>query len=128
MFAPFAGPPFNLTFFETFFTCVIGGSICSAICFFFSKVIILKINKFKIRNTKFERKKKFTKTNKLIVKSKLKLGRVGICFWAPFFLSVPFGSAIVAKFYSKKKGTFFLIFIGMNINALIMTSIAYLIL
>ena len=42
-----------------------------------------------------------------------------------FFLSVPLGSMIVAKFYSKKKGAFLLVFFGMNINALVMTTFAY---
>ena len=128
MFAPFAGPPFNLSFFETYLSCVIGGTTSAAIFFLFSKVIIYKLNRFKHNRLKFKNKKKvFTKTNKFIVKIKMKSGILGICFWAPFFLSVPLGSAIVAKFYGKKRGSFFLVFIGMNINAFIMTSIVYLI-
>ena len=41
-------------------------------------------------------KKKFTRINKLIVRIKLRIGIYGIAFWAPLFLSIPIGSAVVA--------------------------------
>jgi hypothetical protein len=59
---------------------------------------------------------------------KMKLGIYGICFWVPFFFSVPLGSIIVAKFYGKLNQTFPLIVLGMAINAAITTFITYAIL
>jgi hypothetical protein len=52
---------------------------------------------------------------------------LGICFWAPFFLSVPIGSFIVAKFYGHEKNTFLLVVLGMLLNATITTFLAYVI-
>ena len=72
-------------------------------------------------------KPKFTKTNKFIVFCKRKFGMYVICFWAPFFLSVPLGSIVVAKFYGKLRPTFLYISLGMAINAGITTFLAYVI-
>ena len=38
---------------------------------------------------------------------KRSVGIIGIAFWAPFFLSIPLGSIITAKFYGDNKNTFF---------------------
>ena len=72
-------------------------------------------------------KKKFTRMNKFIVKIKGSLGIVGISFWAPFFLSIPIGSIVTAKFYGENKKTYPLIIVGMFINGFATTGIAYLI-
>lgn len=63
----------------------------------------------------------------MIIHLKHKLGIYGICFWAPFFLSIPIGSIIAAKFYGKLKKTYPLIVIGMCINAMLMCLMAYII-
>lgn len=118
MFAPFGGIPFELTFLETFFAALLGG-ITSSFVFYFSANYFLK------KSNKKEKAKVHTKTNKFIVKLKSKTGRIGICFWAPFFLSIPIGSIITAKFYGKFQSTFLLILIGMALNSLIMTTLAY---
>ena len=125
MFAPFAGIPFDLSFLETYFCCVIGGTLSSGFFFLFGKYLSLKLNQIKKERSRDKKKRVHTRINKLIVRTKLNIGVVGICFWAPFFLSVPIGSIIVAKFYSKKRGAFLLVFFGMNINALVMTTFAY---
>lgn len=72
-----------------------------------------------------QRKKKFTRMNKFVVRIKRTLGIVGTSFWAPFFLSVPLGSIITAKFYGHHKKTFPLIILGMFINAALTTGLAY---
>ncbi|MAO32027.1 MAG: hypothetical protein CL824_00840 [Crocinitomicaceae bacterium] len=123
MFAPFTGPALELSFIETYLICVIGGTVSSFFFFYFSRYLMIKLKSY--RGKKLKTKKVFTKTNKFVVWIKLKFGIIGICFWAPFFFSVPLGSIIVAKFYGKKKAAFFLIFLGMNINAFITTSLAY---
>ena len=64
--------------------------------------------------------------NRFIVKLKSKLGIIGISFWAPFFLSIPIGAIVVAKFYGKEKKTYPLMCLGTLINGLATTSIVYL--
>ena len=61
-----------------------------------------------------------------LIQLKQKLGMYGLCFWGPFFLSVPVGSIVVAKFYGKLKKTFPLIVLGMAINAFVTSALAYL--
>lgn len=135
MFTPFGGPPLGLSFIETYIAAVAGGIFGAAVFYFPSDYFILKAEQKKHtkrhealrKGEAYIEKKKFTKTNKFIVKIKMKLGIVGISFWAPFFLSVPIGSIVVAKFYGKEKITFALICAGMSLNALVTTGLAYLI-
>lgn len=135
MFAPFGGPKMGLTIWETYFACVAGGIFGAAFFFYFSELLMKYSHKKKVaKNEALERqglpivkKKKFTKTNRFIIKTKRSLGIYGICFWAPFFLSVPIGSIIAAKFYGKLKKTFPLIVLGMFINATVTCLLAYLI-
>lgn len=122
-------------FLETFLAAFAGGTFGAAIFYFFSEFMMKYAHNRKVKKQEELKrqgiiaipvKKKFSKTNTFIIRIKQKLGIYGICFWAPFFLSVPIGSIIVAKFYGKQHKTFPLIVLGMAINSLIMTSIAYL--
>ncbi len=134
MFAPFAGNGMGLPFWETFLAAFAGGTFGSAVFYFFSELVMKISHNQKVKkHEELERKgiaipvkKKFSKTNKFIIRIKHKLGMYGICFWAPFLLSVPIGSIVVAKFYGKLHKTFPLVILGMAINSLVMTSIAYL--
>ena len=133
MFAPFGGPHLKLTFFETYLACA-GGAIFSASIFYFSAEYFLKRARQK-RHANSEKakaegkilipKKNFTYTNKFIVRIKKSLGIIGTCFWIPFFLSIPLGSIVTAKFYGKKKKTFPLMLVGIFLNALITTTMSY---
>lgn len=135
MFAPFTGSGLGLSFWETYFTSVAGGSISAAFFYFSSELIIKyshakkvrKIEELERKNLPIPYKKKFTRTNRFIIRLKRTLGIYGICFWGPFFLSVPIGSILAAKFYGKLKKTYPLIVLGMFINATITTILAYLI-
>lgn len=135
MFTPLSGPWLNLTFFETYFASVAGGIFGAAVFYFAAEGFIHRAHRNKVakrleaenKGEVYLEKKKFTRTNRFIVSIKRKLGIIGICFWAPFFLSIPLGSIITAKFYGKKKITFVLICLGMFINAIATTGIAYLI-
>ena len=135
LFAPFAGVPLGLHFYETYFAAVAGGTVSSAFFYFgsgrlmlyFKKRAELKNNKLAASGKKIKEKKKFTRSNKFIAQLRRKLGKVGICFWAPFFLSVPIGSIIAAKFYGGDKNTFLFIAFGMLLNGAITTFLAYVI-
>lgn len=134
MFAPFTGSGMGLPFWETYLASVAGGTFGSAIFYFASEFFIAYTHKRKMqkqeealaKGLEIVKKKRFTKTNRLIITLKRRLGIYGLCFWAPFLLSVPLGSIVVAKFYGKLKKTFPLIIIGMGINAMIMCALAYL--
>lgn len=133
MFAPFTGSALGLPFWETYLASVAGGSFSAVIFFFFSDFIIKYSHKRKVKKRlaleksgqEVKRKKIFTRTNRAIIRTKRRLGIIGICFYAPFFLSVPVGSIVAAKFYGKLKKTFPLIILGLVVNAMITTSLAY---
>ncbi len=135
MFAPFTGWALGLAFIETFLICAIGGSMSAAFFFYSAGAIMRRTQKRKIEARKkalhdgipYIEKNKFTWMNKNIVKLKRSIGVYGICFWAPFFLSVPVGSVITAKFYGHLKQAYPLVVIGMFLNSFLMTSLAYLI-
>lgn len=134
MFAPFSGPLWKLSFLETYFACVAGGIVSAAIFYFSAEFFMIRSHKKKVEKEKAMiakgiqpvRKRKFTPMNKFVVKIKRSLGIIGTSFWAPFFLSVPIGCIVTAKFYGHHKKTFPLIILGMFINAAVTTAIAYL--
>lgn len=135
LFTPFAGPASGLSFFETYFSCV-AGAIFSAAFFYFASEFFMRrsikkrAKKVRLANEKglkLVEKKKFTKTNKFIVNIKRRFGIYGVSLFAPLFLSVPIGTIITAKFFGHLKETFPLILVGMFINGLITTGLAYII-
>lgn len=134
LFAPFGAPHAGLNFIETYLSCISGAIFCAIIFYFSAEFFMIRAHKkrklliqqAKDKGIELKRKKAFTKTNKLIVKMK-RLGIIGICFYAPFFLSVPVGSIISAKFFGKDKRTFPLIVLGIGINGLLTTGLAFII-
>jgi hypothetical protein len=133
MFAPFAGPHIGLPYYGTYLAAFLGGSIGSAVFYFASDFFMEWTHKRKMKKElnliqqgiTVPKKRKFTKTNRIIISLKMKMGKYGICFWAPFLFSVPLGSIVVAKFYGKLKETYPLIVLGMAINAALTTFLAY---
>ena len=134
LFAPFGGKIAGLTFIETYVSCCSGAIVSAAIFYFLSNYFIKKsIEKNeKIRKDFLDQgipipvKKRFTRMNKGVIRMKRSIGIIGIAFWAPFFLSIPLGSIITAKFYGHNKNTFLLIMTGIFLNGLITTGITYL--
>jgi len=135
LFTPFGGPKAGLSFVETYIVCVAGALLSAAIFYFSSEFFLIRAHKKRkelIRKSietgiPLKQKKKFTKTNKLIVRIKHKLGIIGVAFYAPLFLSIPIGTIITAKFYGKEKRTFPLIVLGIFVNGVITTGSAFLI-
>lgn len=134
MVAPLSGPPFKLSFLETYISACLGAMVGTAVFYYASEFFIKRAHKKKVEKhfvaekmgVELVEKKKFTRMNRFIVKIKVKLGIIGISFWAPFFMSIPLGSIVVAKFYGKRKVTFPLMCIGILINGLATTAITYL--
>lgn len=133
MFAPMIGPSTGITFFETLLSCAIGALVSSSVFFFSARFFMdraaktyqKKLEESKRTGKPFKKKKKFTRVNKAIIKIKDTIGIIGICFWAPFFLSIPLGSIIVAKFYGDSKLAFPLIVLGILLNGTIVSTLAY---
>ena len=133
LFTPFTGPGLQLNFFETYFSCVAGAFVSAAIVYFSSEFFLHRAQKKRMEAHKLamatgiapKQKKKFTKTNKLIVRIKHRLGIVGVAFFAPLFLSIPIGTIITAKFYGKQKKTFPMIVLGIGVNGFATTGMAY---
>lgn len=133
LFAPFTGPGLGLNFIETYSASVVGAVVCALVFYFSSEYFMKRARekRHKIYHEALEKgvelktKKKFTVLNKSIVRIKKRLGIYGIAIYAPFFMSIPLGSIITAKFYGKDKKTFFIILFGIFMNALITTGIAF---
>lgn len=133
LFTPFAGPAAGLNYIETYICCVSGGIFSAAIFYFASEFFIKRAHHKRVEQIKLAEqtgiplklKKKFTKTNKFIVRIKTRMGIIGIALFAPLFLSVPIGTIITAKFYGKEKKTFPLIVLGMFVNGVAITFLAY---
>jgi hypothetical protein len=71
--------------------------------------------------------KKFTRTNKIVVRTRRRFGYFVCAFFFPFFLSVPIGTIIATKFYGKRTLFFPIVIAGLVINGFIGTVIIYLI-
>jgi len=132
LFAPFAGVPLNLHFYETYFSAVSGATLSAAFFYFGSDRVLefIKANKsaksvFLVKKEII--KKKFTRSNKFIARLRSRFGKIGICFFAPLFLSIPLGSIISAKFYGRENNTFLFIFVGLLLNGAVTTFLAYVI-
>lgn len=133
MFAGIPGSVAGIPFIHTYLAAAIGGTISAGIFYFLSELFMImshkKIAKKReaaaLNGIEFIEKKKFTRTNKFVVRIKMKLGIIGISFLGPLLLSVPIGTIVTAKFYGKKKITFLLITAGMFINATITVGLAY---
>lgn len=130
---PFGGILADLTFIETYLSCVSGAIVSAAVFYYSSEYFLMRARKKRhqryeeciAKGLEWKEKKKFTRTNKLIVRIKHRLGIVGTSMYVPLFLSVPIGSIITAKFYGKDKRTFPLIVLGMLVNGAITTGIHY---
>ena len=128
MFAPFGGPALGLNFIETYLASVSGAILSSTIFYFASDFFFKRAAERKRKSLEDgtnKKKKIFTKTNKSVVKMKRNVGIIGVAFLAPFFLSIPIGTIITAKFYGKRHITYPLILLGIGVMGLITTGLAY---
>jgi hypothetical protein len=126
MLAPFGGPALGLNFIETYLASVSGAVFSSTIFYFASDFFFKRAAEKKLKSLEVSKNKKmFTKTNKFVVKMKRNVGIIGVSFLAPFFLSIPIGTIITAKFYGKRHITYPLILLGIGVMGLITTGLAY---
>lgn len=134
MFAPVAGPAAGLTFIETFFACISGGLVSATVFYFGSSYfMMLSVQRHARRNARLKAKgkkekiqRKFTRTNRWVIRIKRSIGIYGVAWMFPLFLSIPLGTIITAKFYKHQKQTFPLIVIFLVADCLLITGATYL--
>ena len=133
MFSAIPGPALGLNYAETVISIFIGAVISAAFFFFSAEYFMQRAQNKRLKlfqealnkGEAIAQKRVFSRMNKGVVRLKIRFGKIGICFWAPFLLSVPVGSIIVAKFYGKYSFTFLYVIIGMLINSIITSFIVY---
>lgn len=127
MFAGVVGAQSGIPFWETVIATACGGIVSSAFFYFLSGWVISIQEKRRKRKDKLKGKpkRKFTRTNKWVIRIKQTFGLWGLAYIAPLVLTVPFGSILCAKFYGDNKLTFPLMVIFLCFNAIIMSFIWY---
>ena len=134
MFSPVAASAAGLTFLETVLVCISGGVFSAAIFYYGSSYFIKlslkrkarKYARLKEKGKEVKVPRKFTRTNRWIIRIKRTVGIYGVTWLFPLFLSVPLGTIITAKFYKHQKHTFPLIVIFLVLDCLIISTLTFL--
>ena len=100
LFAPGTVIASGYSFWETVFITTIGGWVGVFIYFYFGRVLIeLFFRRYFTRRRRKRPKKKFTRMNKLIIKSKSRYGLVGLAIITPTIISIPLGCILAARYF-----------------------------
>ena len=96
---------FGFNFLQTFVVCSAGGIFGTLVYTYLIDAILLGISKLmdKIYPNRNKNKKRFTKTNRFIIKVKKNFGIIGVSAISPLFLSIPLGVFLCLKFFGHKK-------------------------
>jgi hypothetical protein len=113
---------FKFSFLKTLLVCGSGGT-CGAFVFGYlsEEVIILWARFMKKFFPNRKKKKRFTKTNRILVRIKKYFGITGIALISPPFLSIPLGSFVAVEFFRNRHKTV----LYMSVSAVIWTVILY---
>lgn len=133
MTAPLVALTMDLSYWETLIVVTLGGLVGVTVFYNFSHFFIERsAQKRAQKKEKLEKlgkyvpPKKFTRTNKFVIKTKKALGIWGIAFLTASFLSIPIGSIICAKFYRHNKYALLYLYVGIIICGALFTTITYL--
>lgn len=129
MFAPPAAQLLGYTFWETVAITTAGG--CSGVVFFY--IFSARVMEYHRQRTLRKQAKKrargeqvdvryFTFFNKLMVRTKRRVGVAGMAFLTPVILSIPIGSVVSAKFFKHHPAMLPALMISIFIWALGVTS------
>lgn len=119
---PLTGLALKLNWIETAICSVIGMMITVALIAYSSDVINRIRNKF---FPKKEKPKKFTKLNRLAIKTRKKFGLTGIAFLTPIFFTPVGGAAISMAFRYEKKEILSKMFVSAVAWAIVQTLFFY---
>ncbi|PCJ24911.1 MAG: hypothetical protein COA97_08815 [Flavobacteriales bacterium] len=107
-------PSTNYSYIEIVMTLILGGFSGVSFFYYFSNWANNLINRL------FQKKKVFSKTTRRFIKFKNKYGLIGISFISPIIISLPVGSFLASRFFSKKKYTLFIMLVGVVFWSLIL--------
>jgi membrane protein YqaA with SNARE-associated domain len=105
LFAPSTVAASGYTYLETLIITTLGGWFGVLVFYYFGRVLVDLILRKYINKDSKKVKAKFTFSNKLIVKTKSKYGIIGLAFISPVTISIPVGSILAARYYSREKMT-----------------------
>jgi uncharacterized membrane protein YuzA (DUF378 family) len=104
LFAPWTTMWTGYNFIETVLITSLGGIAGVLVFYHFGEFMNRKIQEWLNRRKKVRKPKKtFSKRNKLIVKTKITYGLVGLAAITPTLLSIPVGSIIAARLFRQNK-------------------------
>lgn len=94
----------------SYWECIIvtsAGGIVGVTFFYFLANTLFRLSEKKRKKKDFENqvkgifvpRKKFTRTNKFVVRTKRRFGLIGLACITPALISIPIGSVLLAKFY-----------------------------
>lgn len=106
---------------------VAAGACGVSFFFFLSDYFMERAHKKRVRkieNGVAKPKRKFTRINKFLVKTKLGLGMIGIALITPTLISIPVGSLVMAKFFNHSKWAYPFLLLSVVFWALLIGGIA----
>lgn len=127
--APFEAERYGFNFKAAFLITTLGGVtgvlaftfIGQAIAYGWKKIKGIFQSKEKISARS---KKKFTMSNKLIVRIKMRFGLIGVALITPSLISIPVGTLVINHFYKKKLQNILTLAAAVTLWSLILNSIA----
>ena len=130
LFAPFEAERQGFNFRDAFFITTTGGFAGILAFTFVSEIIIYTWRKTvhffrKPLGNEEAPKKKFTLTNKFIVRTKMRFGLIGLLIVTPSIISIPVGTIVVNRFYRKSKArNIILLFLSVALWSFLLNGIA----
>ncbi len=132
IFAPPLSFELGFNYIQTILFTTTGGIAGVFFFYYFSKLLIKSFQKYfpliiqylnPEQLIKFHKEKKiFTKRNKMIINIMKKYGRFGIITLTPILFSIPFGTFIVSRYFSKKPYTFLYLSLSILVWSFLMTT------
>ena len=113
----------GFNFLEAFVVCSVGGIFGTIVYTYLIDVIMKGVSYLmnKISPNRNANKKRFTKSNRIIITVKKKFGIIGVCAISPLFLSIPLGVFLCLKFFGNKK----MIMMWMSVFVMFWTILLY---
>ena len=124
LFAPSTVIAAGFTYFETLALTISGGWFGVLVFYYFGRVLIELIMRSYFSKSPKKNKSPFTFTNKLIVKTKAKYGIIGLALITPVTISIPVGSILAARYFSRVRITVPLLLASIVLWSLVLTTIS----
>lgn len=124
LFAPSTVTAAGYSYFETLLITILGGWFGILVFYYFGRILIELIMRKYFSKKDKKQKSPFTFTNKLIVKTKIRYGIIGLALITPVTISIPVGAILAARYFSREKLTVPLLLFSIVLWSLILTTIS----